>query len=178
MASDPTNVVSPLGQVAAAAPTRVAGQMAPLSLDEGGALRVALAATPSIDIGDVTLLAGSAIVGKVGIDQTTPGTTNAVSVPAVATGGYSFVNIAAGQATTTVKSGAGTLHAIVFNGPATATSTMVMYDNTADSGTVIGRPLATAVVMPVTVIYDLAFGTGLTIITATANGADMTVIYK
>lgn len=101
-----------------------------------------------------------------------------IAPAASATGGYSFLNVAAGQATTTVKSGAGTLHAIVFNGPATATSTLIVYDNTAASGTVIGRPLATAVVAPVTVIYDLAFATGLTLITATANGADMTVIYK
>lgn len=49
---------------------------------------VRLEASASIDIGDVTLLAGtaeigklgagSALIGKVGIDQTTPGTTNAV----------------------------------------------------------------------------------------------------
>lgn len=92
--------------------------------------------------------------------------------------GNSFLNIAAGQATTTVKSGAGVLVAIIFNGPATATSTMVVYDNTAASGTVIGRPLATAVVSPTAVQYGLAFSTGLTIITATANGADMTVVYR
>ncbi len=39
---------------------------------------VRLETSPTIDIGDVTLLAGTALVGKVGIDQTTPGTTNAV----------------------------------------------------------------------------------------------------
>ena len=32
----------------------------------------------SVDIGDVTLLPGTALIGKVGIDQTTPGTTNLV----------------------------------------------------------------------------------------------------
>lgn len=41
---------------------------------------VALAADPSIDIGDIQLLAGTAIIGKVGIDQTTPGTTDSVSI--------------------------------------------------------------------------------------------------
>ena len=41
---------------------------------------VALSTTPTIDIGDVTLLAGTALVGKVGIDQTTPGTTNKVDI--------------------------------------------------------------------------------------------------
>ncbi len=45
-------------------------------------LPVGLVATPTIDIGDVTLLAGTAIIGKVGIDQTTPGTTNLVALTA------------------------------------------------------------------------------------------------
>lgn len=54
------------------------GEWVPVLVGSDGKLTVALAATPSIDIGDVTLLAGSAIIGKVGIDQTTPGTTNGV----------------------------------------------------------------------------------------------------
>lgn len=170
-------------------------------------------ATVDVDLvaGDtVALAAGSAIIGKAGIDQTTPGTTNLVaagqngtwtvqpgntanttawkvdgsavtqpvSFGAAATGGYSFLNIAAGQATTTVKSGAGTLHSIVLNSAATATNTTTIYDNTAASGTVIGRPAVTTATVPTTLLYDLAFATGLTIITATANGGDMTVVYK
>lgn len=96
-------------------------------------------------------------------------------------GGASFLNIAAGQATTTVKSGAGTLYTIVLNSAATATNTTTIYDNTAASGTVIARPAATTATVPTTLNYGpagLAFATGLTIITATANGSDMTVIYK
>lgn len=91
---------------------------------------------------------------------------------------FSYSHIAAGQATTTVKSGAGFLHAIVFGGAATATNTTTIYDNTAASGTVISIPAATAVASPITVVYDVAFTTGLTIITATANGCDMTVAYR
>lgn len=34
-------------------------------------LKTSLSATPTIDIGDVTLLAGTALIGKVGIDQVT-----------------------------------------------------------------------------------------------------------
>lgn len=104
------------------------------------------------------------------------------SNPAAATtGGASFLNIAAGQATTTVKSGAGTLYAIVLNSAATATNTTTVYDNTAASGTVIGRPAVTTATVPTTLTYGvtgLAFATGLTIITATANGGDMTIMYK
>lgn len=104
-----------------------------------------------------------------------------VSPQAIATGAASFLNIAAGQATTTVKSGAGTLYAILLNSAATATNTTTIYDNTAASGTVIGRPAATTATVPTTLNYGatgLAFATGLTIITATANGSDMTVVYK
>lgn len=104
-----------------------------------------------------------------------------VNPQATTTGGASFLNIAAGQATTTVKSGVGTLYAIILNSAATATNTTTVYDNTAASGTVIARPAATTATVPTTLNYGptgLAFATGLTIITATANGSDMTVVYK
>lgn len=91
-----------------------------------------------------------------------------------------YAHIAAGQATTVVKTGPGILFAIVFNTSATATNVTTVYDNTAGSGTVIGVPVSTSTVSPQTLTYGphgLAFNTGLTIKTATANGADMTVIY-
>ena len=175
-------------------------------------LPVSLQASASIDIGDVTLLAGTALVGKVGIDQTTPGTTNAVApisgqagvaggagavsaltqrvvvvtdqttiptaIGAAATGGYSFLNIAAGQATTVVKASAGTLHSISLNSAATATNVTTVYDNASGAGTVIAIPNVVAATVPTTLLFDLAFANGLTIITATANGGNMTVTYK
>jgi hypothetical protein len=52
-----------------------------------GAIRVAL---PTDGTGVVGLIAGSAVVGKVGIDQTTPGTTNAVQTIAGTSGGLSI----------------------------------------------------------------------------------------
>lgn len=91
---------------------------------------------------------------------------------------FSYLNIVAGQATTVVKAGAGFLHAITFNGPATATNTTNVYDHASGAGTIIATPLATAIVSPVTLIFDVSFSTGLTIITATANGANMTVSYR
>jgi hypothetical protein len=91
---------------------------------------------------------------------------------------FSYLNIVAGQATTVVKSGAGFLHAIVVNGPATATNTTNVYDNATGAGTIIATPLLTGVLVPATIVYDCAFTLGLTIITATANGANMTVIYR
>lgn len=91
---------------------------------------------------------------------------------------YSYTHIAAGQATTTVKSGAGSLHMICFNSAAAATNVTTVYDNTAASGTVIAIPTVTGLTFLSCVQYDLKFGTGLTINTATANGSDMTVVYR
>ncbi len=91
---------------------------------------------------------------------------------------FSFLNIAAGMATTVVKASAGTLHSIVLNSAATATNTTIVYDNASGAGTVIGRPAVTTATVPTTLLYDLKFANGLTIITAPANGGDMTIVYR
>lgn len=141
----------------------------------GEAVNLASVGGTTIAIGQAAMAASLPVV--IASNQTAV----PVSPQAVATGAASFLNIAAGQATTTVKSGAGTLYAIVLNSAAIATNTTTVYDNTVASGTVIGRPAATTATVPTTLNYGatgLAFATGLTIITATANGSDMTVIYK
>lgn len=88
--------------------------------------------------------------------------------------GFSFLGITS-QATTLVKTGAGILHTITFNNP-TATAVITVYDNTAASGTKIGTITIPASPMPVSLTYDAAFGTGLTIVTGTAS-SDITVTY-
>lgn len=91
---------------------------------------------------------------------------------------FSYLNIVAGQATTVVKASAGFLHSIIFNSPATATNTTNVYDHASGAGTIIATPLATAVVSPTTVMFNCSFSTGLTIITAAANGSNMTVVFR
>lgn len=116
---------------------------------------------------------GTGIVGLI------PGTT--IAVPSVATGGASFLRIAAGQATTIVKASPGTLYSICLNSAATATNTTNIYDNVSSVGLVIGTPAVTTATVPTCLTYGpagLAFANGLTIITAAANGGDMTVTYK
>lgn len=125
---------------------------------------------------------GSTIT-SVYVDPTTHAlSVTATSMPAAAaTGGGSYTHIAAGQATTVVKASAGTLYAIVFNSPAAATNVTTVYDNASGSGTVIAIPLTTGVTVPTMVTFGstgLAFANGLTIITTTANGGDMTIIWK
>lgn len=90
--------------------------------------------------------------------------------------GYSYQNITlAAPTTTVVKTGSGVLHSIVFNKP-TILSVVTLYDNTAASGTLIGTITIPASPIPVTLIYDIAFTTGLTVVSATA-ASDFTVTF-
>jgi hypothetical protein len=83
----------------------------------------------------------------------------------------SYANIAA-AATTVVKSGAGTLSAIVVNDPGSSV-TATVYDNTAGSGTKIAT---IALAAGMSLQYGVAFGTGLTVVTSGA--CDITVVYR
>lgn len=67
--------------------------------------------------------------------------------------------------TTTLKTRAGKLHSIVVG--ETAAGAITIYDNTAGSGTVIG--VLKASVVEGTYLFDCAFNTGLTIVTAAAS---------
>lgn len=84
---------------------------------------------------------------------------------------WTYTNIAT-NTTTAVKSGQGMLHTIVIN--TTAAGAITIYDNTAASGTKIGTLKAS--VAEGTYIYDVAFTTGLTIVTAAAS--DITVSWS
>lgn len=87
-------------------------------------------------------------------------------------GGHSFSNITTAT-TTLVKSGAGVLHTVCVNTPA-ATATIQMYDSLTATGTKIGLITATVAGCQ---LYDIAFATGLTVVTATA-APDITVSYR
>lgn len=91
---------------------------------------------------------------------------------------YSYVHIAAGQATTVIKGSPGFLHNVCFNSAATATNTTTIYDNASTSGNVIAIPNAVAATVPNCITYDLKAALGIVIITAAANGSDMTVSYR
>lgn len=119
---------------------------------------------------NAALPAGSNIVGKVGIDQTTNGTTNAVALT-----GYSFANITT-STTTTVKSGSGVLHAVIVNTKGTVASTTTIYDNTAGSGTIIG--IIDSLTLAGTFQFDINFATGLTLVTTGTVAPNITVSYR
>lgn len=91
------------------------------------------------------------------------------------TGAFQYKNITT-DTTTVVKASAGVLHTITFNNPV-ATETVTLYDNTAASGTKIGTITVPASPQPQTLMFDVAFTIGLTIVTATA-ASDITVSYQ
>ncbi len=81
------------GAVTTSAPTYVTAKTNPLSLNTSGGLRVdGSGVTQPVSIATApVLVAGSAIIGKVGIDQTTPGTTNGVQVNAALPAGSAVI---------------------------------------------------------------------------------------
>ena len=83
------------------------------------------------------------------------------------------------QATTVVKAGSGMLHSITISSGTAATATVTVFDNTAGSGTVIFSYTqgAAAPTAPVTLIFDVRFNIGLTIVTGVAN-PDLTVSFS
>lgn len=87
---------------------------------------------------------------------------------------FSFSNIAT-NATTVVKSGAGLFHVLTINTRGTG-STATVYDNTAGSGTKIATIDTT--LSTTAFLYDVKFTTGLTVVTAGAGAADVTVSYR
>lgn len=89
----------------------------------------------------------------------------------------SFLNVAAGTATTVVKSGAGTLASVVINTVGIG-NTLTIYDNTAASGTKIATINTAAAVAGVPFTFNVAVGTGITCISAGGTGADYTVTYR
>lgn len=150
----------------------------PLGVNQAN-VKPASTAPLSTDSALVTTLSPNS-PGIVALGQTTK--SGSVPVTMASDQAVTYKHIAVGQATTVVKASAGTLYGIVFNTAASATNVTTIYDNASGSGTVIGIPSATVATIAGLTLeygpYGVAFANGLTIITATANGADMTVIYQ
>jgi hypothetical protein len=116
------------------------GGIYPLAMDKDtGMLLVQLATSPTIEIGDVTLLAGAAIVGKVGIDQTAPGTTNGVQVNAALPGGEAHVG-QVGQTAAVIAASA----TLVRPADTTAYASGDLVANSVTAGSVAARSFTTA----------------------------------
>lgn len=90
-------------------------------------------------------------------------------------GGFSYSHITTAT-TTTAKSGTGSVHTICINSLGTVASLVTVYDNTAGSGTVIAVINSLALLGCQT--YDVAFATGLTLVTTGTVAPDVTVSYR
>lgn len=102
---------------------------------------------------------------------TVQGAATGTPLPTVA-GGNTFTNITTAT-TTTVKSGAGVLHTVCVNSLGTVASSTTIYDNTAGSGTKIATLNTLALLGCQT--YDVAFATGLTVVTTGTIAPDVTI---
>lgn len=91
-----------------------------------------------------------------------------VSIPA-----YNYTNIAAQTAGVALRTGVGILHAVTFNKPI-ATSVMTLYDGTSTAGTKIATITIPATPQTPTLLYDVAFTSGLFVVMATAD-MDVTI---
>lgn len=104
------------------------------------------------------------------------GTTD-TSAPAssVYEAGDSFSHIKT-NTTTVVKSGSGIFHSLLVNTSGLISASATIYDNTSASGTTIAV-VDTTRTSPL-LIYNVAFTTGLTIVTTGGTAADLTVTYR
>lgn len=78
--------------------------------------------------------------------------------------------------TTLVKTGAGVLHAVIVNAKGTVASAVTVYD----ALTATGTPIATidSLNLSGTFSFDIAFSTGLTIVTTGTVAPNITVSYR
>lgn len=105
-----------MGAVTTAAPTYTTATTNPLSLTTAGDLRVYDATLAALAAAAVP--AGTNIIGKVGIDQTTPGTTNGVvNVASTAGGGTASLAGALSTTVTAIKGSAGNLYMVSCYNP-------------------------------------------------------------
>lgn len=96
------------------------------------------------------------------------------SAPAQTYRADSYLNITT-KTTTVVKAAAGTLAKVVIN-KSGSSDTLTIYDNTAGSGTIIATITSPTVGMNFQ--YDVACGTGITIVTGGTTAGDYTVAYR
>lgn len=80
------------------------------------------------------------------------------------------------QGTSLLKTGPGTLHSVTFNKPV-ATSTLELDDALTHTSPIIGTVTVPASPMPVTLIYDVEYATGLSVTMGTAD-MDVTIAYS
>jgi len=159
------------------------------TVSAAGALKVdGSAVTQPVSIATApVLVAGSAIIGNVGIDQTTPGTTNAVQPIPGTSGGLSISRVISAATTnaTSVKASAGQVYSIYAHNVNAAARFLKLYNKASAPTVGTDTPVLT---LPIPgnaagagFVWDvppgIAFGTGIALaITAAVTDADTTAV--
>ena len=174
IASNQTNVPENITQIAGAAPS--ATNPLPERLTDGTSFYDArqIRALVNTDVVKAQIQdnAGTAItVGQKTMSSSVPVVmaSDQTPIPVQTWGPSSHWQRINTNTTTTLKSGAGFLRRIIKSGAGQVT----IYDNTAGSGTTIQAFSSTAVQN--TIVYDIPFTTGLTIVTS--SGPDIVVVW-
>ena len=89
------------------------------------------------------------------------------------TAGYSYLNTGS-NSTLKVVTGGGVFRGITTNTGGTG-STAIVYDSTSGAGTVIANIVTTGIASPT---YDAKYTNGLTVVTAGAGAANVTILYR
>jgi hypothetical protein len=92
----------------------------------------------------------------------------------VKTNSYTYTHINS-NTSATVKSGAGVLYSVAINTKGASSNTITLYDGTSSAGTVIATIDTTANVQ--SILYNVAFTTGLYYVVQTGTAGDLTIAY-
>ncbi len=137
-----------------------------LTINTDGSLNVAVLSS--------TLPTGAATAANQATMQARLDTIAANTTPAAAVTN-AYRNLTA-TGTIVLKSGAGVLHTVTINSLGTVASVVTLYDNTAASGAKIGT--INSLTLGGSMVYDVAFNTGLTVATTGVVAPDITVSYR
>lgn len=169
LASDNTSNTNPF----LVAGNKTNNNAAPAAIQLGVLPTIANAAAPSWTEGN-QVLESSDLSGN---QRVTMGTALSQAIDSILSYpfGHSYAHISTAT-TTTIKSGAGVLHNISVNALGTVASSCTVYDNTAGSGTIIG--VINTLNLSGSFVLDVAFSTGLTLVTTGTVAPDITVSYR
>jgi len=185
-----TNVNVGQGAMSASIPVVIASDQSPVPIS--GNLTTVSTVTGVTTVSTVTLVstvttvgavtaitnplpAGTNVIGHVIVDSGAMTVGNAASSAVNVQTSFLFSNITTAT-TTTVKSGAGILRGVTINTKGTIASAVTIYDSLSGSGTKIGT--IDSLNLAGQFEYDIAFSTGLTIVTTGTVAPDITVAYR
>lgn len=124
----------------------------------------------------VSKVDGTVIVDGSAVTQPVSGTLSATQSGTWTVGeSNSFINVTGATTSTVIKSGAGVLHTVTINKKGT-TSIAALYADLVGEGSKIAEIDTTLSTNDF--LYDVAFTSGLVLVTTGAAGADLTVSYK